>query len=220
MSEPLMTIRLAIAIAVALVVTLLADPSHAAATTAYRLTLEELTENADAIVRARVTAVEARWTTAPRQIWRFATLMVDEVYLDATGNVDADDEIVVRARGGTVGEITAHVPGAAPFELSEDAAARVVVFLWIDPDGHWQVVGMTQGLFNVRSGDAENADDSDTGGNDDDVQRDIVLENSYAGLCIVDRDAKPLAPREALAAAAAMRVTETELRDAIDERDQ
>ncbi|HVE83652.1 MAG TPA: hypothetical protein VND93_12415 [Myxococcales bacterium] len=96
----------------------LAGPARGA--TVLRLTFEELTARADAVVRGRVVGSAARMDQAAGRITTFTEVEVAEALKGAPGK-----KLTVRQPGGEVGGIGQSVPGAARFAPGEE----VVLFL-------------------------------------------------------------------------------------------
>ncbi len=116
------------------------------ATTLVALDVAGLTRLSDAVVRGKVTAVEARLTRDGARIVTDATIEVAEVWKGAPGKT-----VVAMQPGGEVGEVGQRVEGTARFTPGEE----VVVFL--EARGtRWIVAGMVQGKFRVeRSSDGK-----------------------------------------------------------------
>jgi hypothetical protein len=145
-----------------------AVPAGLHATVAVRLGVDELADNAAVIVRAEVTAREARWDAAGRGIWTHHDVKVHE-----TLKGDHADTREFVTRGGVVGDIGQHVSGSGNFGIGEE----YVFFLWRDAQGRLQLVGMIQGALKV-SGEG-------------DERR---VSNSFSGLTLVDPNTmEPLA---------------------------
>jgi hypothetical protein len=135
-------------------------PAGLNATVAVRLGVDDLAENAVVVVRAEVTAREARWDAAGRGIWTRHDVKVHETL---KGDHAASREFVTR--GGQVGDIAQHVSGSGHFNVGEE----YVFFLWRDDQGRLQLVGMVQGALKVTGeGDERRA------------------ANSFSGLTLVD----------------------------------
>lgn len=116
------------------------------------LTLSGLVERADRVVRARVRGAWSAWASDERRIFTWTELEVLETW---TGAVE--DAVVVRTLGGVVGEIGMKVSGTPQFS----PGAEVVVFLRAaragaaaDEPATFEVVGMSQGKFDVDAGQA------------------------------------------------------------------
>jgi hypothetical protein len=119
-------------------------PTAARATVMRPLTLAALTEQADAVVRARVGEQWSDWAEDGRRIFTWTQLEVVEAW---TG--DVGEAVVVRTMGGVVGDLGMRVSGTPRFVTG----AEVVVFLREGSDV-FEVVGMSQGKFDVRNGEA------------------------------------------------------------------
>jgi hypothetical protein len=107
--------------------------------------LGELSRDALAIVRGRVTAVDARWTEDHRTIETIVTLQA-ESYLK--GGLGAT--VQFRVPGGELGRLRSIVVGAPAFAVDQ----RVVVFLGARGPSVAHLVGFSQGVFRlVRASD-------------------------------------------------------------------
>ncbi|MCC6573894.1 MAG: hypothetical protein IT462_08885 [Planctomycetes bacterium] len=126
------------------------------ATTAAKLDLDALTDNASVVARGKVKSKEARWDAAKTGIWTRHTVDVSEV---ARGDARTTLEFVTR--GGVVGKVGQAISGCGSFEVGDE----YVFFLAQDDDKRLQLVGMVQGAFKI---DGKRA------------------KNSYAGLTLVD----------------------------------
>lgn len=126
----------------------LAVAGVAQATTMLALDVAGLSGSSDAVVRARVGQVSARWTRDRARIVTDVELTV----LDAWKGT-ASGKIVVTQPGGEVGDIGQRVDGAAAFVAGEE----VVLFLEAR-GGAFTVAGMAQGRFKVeRASDGQAA---------------------------------------------------------------
>ncbi len=116
----------------------------AAATTLAPLTVEQMTDASDLIVRGRVTEV---WTELDEHshLWTRAEV---EVTTGLKGRVAAGDVLVVDAAGGTANDGSIHeVPLAARYGKGED----VFLFLAETRFGtHYDTVAMSNGKFTVK----------------------------------------------------------------------
>jgi len=114
----------------------------ALATTLVRLSLEQLTQAATEVVRARVVRQESHWNEDHTRIATVTTLAVDQTL---KGHPPATIE--VEQPGGTVGNIHVRVAGTVLFRPQAD----YVIFL--EPSAvtpsRFRVVGMAQGAYRV-----------------------------------------------------------------------
>ena len=117
--------------------------SLASATIVRSMSLKEMTQTANVIVRATVSNQTARWNTDGTRIYTVTQLQVAEVL---KGPVAIGEAIRVRQIGGSVGEITQMVSGNARFTPGEE----VLVFLDRDEKRslHY-VIGMAQGKYSI-----------------------------------------------------------------------
>jgi hypothetical protein len=109
------------------------------ATTLARMSVEQMSQTAPVIVRARCLANSTRWDAG--EIWTFSTFAVEEVW---KGSVPA--QITVRLLGGTAGNLTSTVAGIPRFRPGE----TVVLFLELTSRGDLSVLSWQQGTFRVR----------------------------------------------------------------------
>lgn len=119
----------------------LACPANLEATTAARLDLDALTDNAAVVVRGKITARQARWDADRKGIWTHHTVDVTDT---ARGEVRKSLEFVTR--GGVVGEVGQAVSGSGSFDVGDE----LVLFLANDDQRRLQLVGMIQGAFRLR----------------------------------------------------------------------
>jgi hypothetical protein len=127
-----------------LLLTLMLVSPAAHASVAKALTVEELTAQADLVVRGHVTTQEAAWTRSGR--------IVTTVHLAVDAGIKGQppETVDVRHVGGHVGQIGQQVSGEVAFTPGEE----VVLFLRAHPTvtGTFVVVGMSQGKFHVDRG--------------------------------------------------------------------
>jgi hypothetical protein len=109
------------------------------ATSADKLTLQDLADRSTLVVRGTVLKVQARWDHGQR-------IVTDvDVQVTETLKGGAAPRVRVTQPGGAVGNIGQAVEGVATFREGED----VVVFLRLQDPEHFRVVGMSQGKFHV-----------------------------------------------------------------------
>lgn len=124
----------------------LAVASVAQATTMLEQDVAALTKSSAVVVRAKVLASQARWTSDRARIVTDTELEVLEAWKGAPAA-----RVVVMQPGGIVGELGQKVAGAARFTVGEE------VVLFLEPRGdRFTVAGMSQGAFHVeRSSDGK-----------------------------------------------------------------
>ena len=130
------------ALTVSLVLVALAPAARA--TIMLPLSLEDLTRQSAAVVRARVVDQSAAWDEGHQRIYTRTTLQpIDPIHQTAK----LPGQLVVRSLGGEVGEVGMQVAGTPSFTLGEE----VLVFLRADPGAPalFQVVGMAQGKYHI-----------------------------------------------------------------------
>ncbi len=128
-----------------LLVLLLVVAQPALAALARPVSVEALAREADAVVQGRVEKRESRWAADGRHIYTLVTLRTTSVWRGS-----APERVVVRVRGGEVGDVGQRVDAEATFSEGE----QVVVFLARDRGGNWRVHGMGLGKFRVEAGRA------------------------------------------------------------------
>ena len=105
-----------------------------------RLTLEQLTAQADLIVHATVLSSRCAWDDSHRFIWTHYSLDVADVL-----KASAPARITVSVPGGGVGDTGMRVSGAVSFSPGEE----VVVFLSRNALGYLASTGLAQGKYSV-----------------------------------------------------------------------
>jgi len=110
----------------------------ALSTTLARLTLEEMSARAAAVVRARCISVAVR--ADARGLWTLTTFERVETW---KGSLPG--HIVVRLPGGEAAGMREKVEGAPRFAPGEEA----VLFLEPLPGGEWTIVGWVQGAYRI-----------------------------------------------------------------------
>ncbi len=115
------------------------------ATTLLRMSVEDMTAAAEAVVVGEVTDVKSSWNEAQTTIYTVVVFKVDQCLAGT-----CQDAFLIKQRGGTVGEMTLHIPGMPQFTKGQKA----LVFLEPDPEGvpgFFYVVGMCQGIFDIET---------------------------------------------------------------------
>jgi hypothetical protein len=126
---------------------LLLSATISEATTVERLTLEDLTLRAGAIVQGTVQGSQAHWDSAQRVILTTTTIQVSEAIKGRPPSV-----IQITTVGGRIGNSVLHVAGMPKFRPGETA------ILFAEQSGSFvTVLGLNQGKFSVTGGDAENS---------------------------------------------------------------
>jgi hypothetical protein len=117
-------------------------PTHLHATSGPGLEIERLTQHAQVIVVGRCTAIRSSWNAPGTQISTYATYDVEDAVKGATPG----PHLVVKALGGTVGNISQMVVDGARF----DVGARDVLFLVeSDEPGALHIFGLGLGQWRV-----------------------------------------------------------------------
>lgn len=109
------------------------------ATTLERLSMNDLALQSHVVVRATVTGGGAEYVNG--SVSTRYQLSVAEVWKGAVSTSQLD----VYVPGGRAGGFRELVPGAPVM----NAGSEYVVFLWIGRSGRAQIIGLSQGLFNV-----------------------------------------------------------------------
>jgi hypothetical protein len=130
-------------IGMALIAAVLAVP--AAATTVVKLNLEQLVQRADLIVQGQVQSVSAQWDEKRRLVFTTISIRVDET-LKGESSAFRRQPVVIRQIGGTTGTIEMSVAGLPQFKTG----GRALVFLKRQDATTFQVVGMNQGLYEIK----------------------------------------------------------------------
>jgi hypothetical protein len=118
----------------------LAMGGEAAATTLARMSVEQMSQAAQVIVRARCMENAVSWDAG--EIWTLTSFDVEEVWRGSTAA-----RITVRLLGGRVGNLTSSVSGIPRFRPGEE----VVLFLEATQRGDFSVVSWEQGTFRIGS---------------------------------------------------------------------
>jgi hypothetical protein len=111
----------------------------ARATTLARLSLEQMAQAADTVVRARCVSIESRWIGGT--IWTFSGFEVIETLKGAPA-----ERIVVRLPGGRVGHLMTKVEAVPRFQPGEEG------FLFLEQTrvGDYSVSAWAEGTFRVK----------------------------------------------------------------------
>lgn len=123
---------------IALIAATLAVPGLA--TTVARLDLEQLVQRADIIVQGQVQSVDFRWDPASRLVFTYISIRVDDLLKGKRRQ-----SVLIRQVGGRVGAIQMSVVGLPQFTKGE----RAIAFLKHQDGGIFQVVGMSQGIYEI-----------------------------------------------------------------------
>ena len=114
--------------------------TRAAATILAPADLGDLSQDATAIVRGRVAAVESRWSADRRSI---NTLVTIDVESSLKGPLNVTTRFLLP--GGTLGRYRSFVVGGPAFTVGQ----HVIVFLGWRPPDYPYLVGFSQGVFKV-----------------------------------------------------------------------
>jgi hypothetical protein len=114
------------------------------AATLERLSMDEMIGQSSDIVRARVVSSSAAFrgpATSGGMIYTWYKLNVIERWKGGTST-----QMQVAVPGGEVGGLRQTIPGAPVLEAGRD----YVLFIWTSPRGLPQIIGLAQGLFDLR----------------------------------------------------------------------
>lgn len=112
----------------------------AGATTLEKLSVEEMVQKSTAVVRARASLASS--VQRGSMIYTVYRLQVSEVL---KGSVPPSAEVYVP--GGTYGRYRQSIAGSPVLESGKE----YVLFLWASPRGLVQVIGLSQGVFQVKT---------------------------------------------------------------------
>ena len=108
------------------------------ATTLEKLTLTDMADQSHVVVRA--TSLGGTPEYSGGVVRTHYVLSISEVWKGTAGK-----QLDIYVPGGRAGGFRELVPGAPVL----DTGSEYVVFLWIGPSGRAQIMGLSQGLFNV-----------------------------------------------------------------------
>jgi len=126
---------------------LLASATLAGASTFLKVDIPTLKGMSESVVRAKVVDVRSAWNDEGSAIFTYVTL---EVKGRLHGR--ADNQLVVRVPGGTVGDFTSEMEGAPKFEAGDN----VVAFIARWYDGVPMVAGYAEGVSKIHADRAGN----------------------------------------------------------------
>ncbi|MBI3668139.1 MAG: hypothetical protein HY236_18220 [Acidobacteria bacterium] len=110
----------------------------ASGATLERLTLEEMTTRSTAIIRGQAVSTSA--VQVGSTIYTRTVFQVLENYKGPQGA-----QVEVMEPGGTIGPISQNYSGVPRFR----PGVELVLFLWTGPSGRTQVIGLSQGVFEL-----------------------------------------------------------------------
>ena len=116
-----------------------------------RKSIEELTFEADSILIGKVERIESRWNEEKTLIYTYVTISVSQ-YTKALSSAKQFEEIIVRVRGGEVGDIGLRVSDTPQFREGEE----VFLFLRMEKLPLFSVTGLFQGKYTIEDGIAKN----------------------------------------------------------------
>jgi hypothetical protein len=112
-------------------------------TTLARMSIAQMSQAAQLVVRVRCVANSVAWDGG--EIWTFTSFAVEETWKGAR-TANSNEYLTVRLLGGSVGNLTSIVSGVPRFAPGED----IVLFLEPTSRGDFSVVSWVQGTFRVR----------------------------------------------------------------------
>lgn len=110
--------------------------------TVQKLSLDQLSSEADLIVRGRVETLKSRQASDRRPMSTVVTLAVERQFKGPKVS-----SVTIEQAGGSQGDVTLGVPGSPEFTHGED----VILFLKRNRDGASKIVGGRQGKFTVKT---------------------------------------------------------------------
>ena len=113
----------------------------APATTVLKMSIDKMSLEAALVVVGEVTDATSAWTPDQTTIYTTITIKVTKCVAGECG-----DTVLIKQRGGTVGEATLYIPGMPKFSQGQ----KVLLFLdhsYEGEPGHHSVIGMCQGMF-------------------------------------------------------------------------
>lgn len=116
-----------------------------------RKSLEELTSQADSILIGKVEKIESRWNEEKTIIYTYVTISVKE-HTKALSGMAEVKEVIVRVRGGEVGDVGLRVSDTPQFREGEE----VLLFLKRENMPLFSVTGLFQGKYSIEDGIAKN----------------------------------------------------------------
>lgn len=123
----------------------------AEATTLLRLSMDDMIRQSTSIVRAKVTATSSSFRG--RDIYTHYQFQVLETLKAAPLGSGGGAVTDVAVPGGVASGLREMVPGAPTLAVGQE----YVIFLWTSRSGLTQVIGLSQGLFNVLQDQGGNA---------------------------------------------------------------
>jgi hypothetical protein len=153
------------------------------ATTLIQLSLNDLITLSTGIVRAKVTGVQTDYRGS--DIFTYYQLLVSEDWRASQLTPTAPTQIQVAVPGGVARGVRQTVAGAPPMAVGQE----YVVFLWTSRSGLTQVIGLSQGLFQVQA---------DANGNP-------ILVRPASGEAVVDKNGNPVTAQAMTIGLAALR---------------
>ena len=116
-----------------------------------RKSIEELTSEADSILIGKVKKIESQWNEEGTLIYTYVTIFVGQ-YVKALSGQGQIEEIMVKVRGGEVGDIGLKVSDTPQFRQGEE----VFLFLRMEKLPLFSVTGLFQGKYTIEDGRARN----------------------------------------------------------------
>ncbi|HEY4879901.1 MAG TPA: hypothetical protein VIH97_12315, partial [Candidatus Acidoferrales bacterium] len=115
----------------------------ASSTTLVRMSVAQMTQAAQLVVRVRCVSNSTAWDAG--EIWTFTSFAVEETW-KGSQSASSNSVLTVRLLGGTIGNLTSTVSGIPRFVPGED----VILFLEPTTRSDYSVVSWIQGTFRIR----------------------------------------------------------------------
>ncbi|HTD43495.1 MAG TPA: hypothetical protein VK687_04910 [Bryobacteraceae bacterium] len=120
-------------------------------TTLERLPLDEMARKSTAIVRARVVGTSGVLRGA--DVYTIYRIEIQESWKSSPKSGSQSNPVQVAVPGGVAGGLRQMVAGAPSLHVGEE----YLMFLWTSRSGLTQLIGLSQGLFNVQHNGAGDA---------------------------------------------------------------
>jgi hypothetical protein len=127
---------------ISLICLILAVPGFVQGTTQQKLAIDQLTDEADLVVRGRVEGVKIRQAPDRRSVSTVVSVSVKKQFKGPEVS-----SVTVEQPGGAMGDVVQVVPGLAEFSQGED----VVLFLNRQRGGVFNTVNGKQGKFTIKT---------------------------------------------------------------------
>jgi hypothetical protein len=123
--------------------------THIVSASMLKISVEDLTKEADVIVIGDIKDVESRWNLWRTMVYTYSTVSVEK-YIKGTGS----EKLIIITEGGAVGELGVWVEDTPVFTKNE----TVLVFLK-KAGREFSVAGLVQGKYIVENGEVRDISD-------------------------------------------------------------